>query len=72
MNIKNLMQELHDSSTEKEKQIVEGKIKLQFSLLSESEKKEVQKHFMEGLDEKLSQANSIIKKADDFLEIAEI
>ena len=39
MDIKQLMQQMHNASSEQEKKRIENEIKLQFSLLSDEEKK---------------------------------
>ena len=49
MDIKKIMSEYHDAS-ESEKAIMREKIGNDFSLLSEDEKKEVQRIFLESLD----------------------
>jgi predicted transcriptional regulator len=72
MDIKNLMQQMHDASSEQEKALVVEKIKSGFYLLSDSEKKEVRESFVDGLDVKLKEANNLIHKIDVALEISEI
>jgi predicted transcriptional regulator len=72
MDIKNLMQQMHDTQSEAEKNRIGEEIKSRFSLLSDSEKKEVQKNFMEGWDAKLKEADALIEKIDIALEIEEI
>ena len=72
MDIKQLMQQMSNSLTEQEEKRIEEEIKLQFSLLSDEGKKAVQKDFLEGLDEKLEEADKLIKKIDIALEISEI
>ena len=63
---------MSNSSNAQEEKRIEDEIKLQFSLLSDEEKKAVQKEFMKGLDEKLEEADKLIKKIDIALEISEI
>jgi len=72
MDIKQLMQQMHNASSEQEKKNIEEKIQLQFSSLSDAEKKTVQKEFLEGLDTKLKEVDKSIKKIDIALEISEI
>jgi predicted transcriptional regulator len=72
MDIKNLMQQMHEAQSEEEKNRIGEEIKSRFSLLSDSEKKEVQKNFMQGLDAKLKEADALIAKIDIALEIEEI
>jgi len=63
---------MSNSSNAQEEKRIEDEIKLQFSLLSDEGKKVVQKEFMKGLDEKLEEADKLIKKIDIALEISEI
>jgi len=72
MDIKHLMQKMHDASTEKEKLSIKNEILSQFNSLSESEKETVRNEFMEGLDIKLQEAEKLIKKIDIALELSEI
>ena len=72
MDIKQLMQQMHNALSEQDKKIIEEKITSLFSSLSEQEKKAVQKEFLTGLDEKLEEADKLIKKIDLALEISEI
>ena len=72
MNIKDLMQQMHNASSEQEKVQIEKKIRLLVFSLSETEKKDVKKMFLAGLDEKLNEADRLIKKVDVALEISEI
>jgi len=62
MNIKKLMQKMHDATTEEEKLSITNEILSQFNSLSESEKETVRNEFMEGLNEKLTEAEKLIKK----------
>jgi len=72
MDIKRLMQRMHDATNEKEKLDIKNEILSQFNSLPESEKETVRKEFMEGLDEQLKKADELIKKIDIALEIDEI
>lgn len=65
------MQQMHDAS-DQEKKIIEKKIQSQFSALSDVEKEEVRKEFLEGWDEKLAEADRLINRIDIALEISEI
>ncbi|GHV29359.1 hypothetical protein FACS1894177_00110 [Bacteroidia bacterium] len=64
MEIKQLMQKMHDASNEQEKALVKKEIISLFSSLSEPEKETVRKEFLEGLDEKLKEADELIEKMD--------
>jgi hypothetical protein len=72
MDIKQLMQQMHNAQSEQEKNLIKEEIKSQFSSLSDSEKEEVRNSFMEGLNEKLEEADKLISKIDIALEISEI
>jgi len=72
MDIKYLMQQVHDASTEKEKDFILKEVESQFSVLSEFDKKKVQKEFLEGLDLKLKEADELINKVDIAIEISQI
>lgn len=72
MDIKLLMKQMHNASNEQEKNLIKEKIKSQFSSLSDSEKEKVRNSFKESLDEKLKEADNLIKRTDIALEIAEI
>lgn len=66
------MKQMHNASNEQEKNLIKEKIKSQFSSLSDSEKEKVRNSFKESLDEKLKEADNLIKRTDIALEIAEI
>ena len=72
MDIKQLIQQMHNALDEQEKKRIENEIKSQFSLLSDEEKNFVQKEFLENLDRKLEDADKLVKKIDIALEISEI
>jgi len=72
MDIKKLMQKMHDATTEEEKSSILNEIVSQFNSLSESEKETVRNEFMEGLNEKLKKAEELIKKVDIAIEVSEI
>jgi hypothetical protein len=72
MDIKLLMQQMHNASTEQEKNLISEKIKSQFFSLSDSEKEDIRKSLKESLDEKLKEADSLMNRIDIALEIAEV
>jgi len=72
MEIKNLMQKMHDAATDTEKLRIKNEMLSQFNSLSESEKKIVRNEFMQSLDEKLKEADELIKKIDIAVEISQI
>jgi len=72
MDIKQLMQKMHDATTEKEELSIKNEIISQFNLLSEPEKETVRNEFMIGLDEKLREADELMKKVDIAIEISQI
>jgi len=72
MDIKKLMQKMHDAATEKEKSGIKNEILSQFNSLTEQDKDIVRNEFMEGLDGKLKEAGELIKRVDIALEIEEI
>jgi hypothetical protein len=71
MDIKSLMQQMHDAD-DRNKERIKNEISSQFSSLTEEEKEAVREAFMQGLDAKLEEANRLIKKVDIALEIDEI
>ena len=72
MDIKNLMQKMHDATTNKGKLSIKNEILSQFNSLSESEKEIVRNEFMEGLDAKLREAEVLIKEIDIAIEISKL
>ena len=72
MDIKQLMLQMSNSSSEREEKRIEDEIALQFSLLSDEEKKVIQKEFLNELNAKLDEVDKAIKKIDIALEISEI
>jgi hypothetical protein len=72
MNIKQLMQDMHNASNEEEKKVIEEKIKSQFSSLSEPEQKAVKTAFLNGLDSKLKEADDLFDRVDVALVVSEI
>ena len=63
---------MHDNNNEEDRLIVKNEILSQFNLLSESEKEIVRSEFMNGLNEKLKEAEELIKKIDIATEISKI
>ena len=72
MDIKQLMQKMHEATTEEEKESVKDEIGEQFSFLSDSEKEEVRKEFLSSLDEKIEEAKETLERVDIFIEMSEI
>jgi len=72
MEIKKLMQKMHNATDKKEKLSIKNEILSQFNLLSESEKEDVRNEFMEGLDVKLKEAEDLIKRVDFVIELSNI
>ena len=66
------MQKMHDAATDTEKLRIKNEMLSQFNSLSESEKKIVRNEFMQSLDEKLKEADELIKKIDIAVEISQI
>ena len=64
MEIRNLMQKMHNAATEKEKWHIIREIDARFPTLSDLEKMQVQKDFLESLDEKFKEVDKLIKKVD--------
>ena len=71
MDIRSLMQEMHNARTKKSKEIVIEKIKTQFNALNDLEKEEVKKSFIESLDEELENARKKLKEIDMKIEMME-
>jgi hypothetical protein len=72
MDIKNLMQQLHDAPDGQTKEKVIEKIKSQFASLGDSEKEEVRKVFTASWDEKLEYTGKKLEEIDLKLEMMEI
>jgi len=72
MDIKSLMQKMHDASTDVEKLSIKNEILSQFNLLSDLEKEIVRNDFMSGLDNKLKEADELMDKVDIAIEISQI
>jgi len=63
MNIKQILHDYHHASAS-EKVTIETLLKFEFQSLSNEEKKEVQKVFLECLDTKINEAKSLIGEAE--------
>ncbi|GHT31812.1 hypothetical protein AGMMS49574_14200 [Bacteroidia bacterium] len=68
MDIENLLQEMHDASTESEKQIVETKVKEQFDALSDLEKKEVKETFLKSWENAIAEGRKTLARVDREIE----
>jgi uncharacterized protein YaaR (DUF327 family) len=62
MDIKKLMQEIHNAPGKEEKECVQEKIKAQFSSLSEEEKEHVRREFISSWDEKIVETKKALEK----------
>ncbi|MGV8094513.1 MAG: DUF5053 domain-containing protein [Mangrovibacterium sp.] len=72
MDIRVLMQKMHDAESDAEKDFIQEEISKEFSSLSEEDKKAVRKVFLEALDEKIEEARRVINKTDVMIAISEI
>jgi hypothetical protein len=72
MDIKDLMQKMHKADTDEEKGLIKSEIEKQFSSLSEFEKEEVRKAFINSWDEKIIDAKELLDKVDVYIEMSEI
>lgn len=72
MDIIKLMQELHNASTEAEKEAIVDKIKQLFSSLTDADKELVRKEFSKAWDRKLEETKTVLDKVDIALELEEI
>ena len=72
MDIKELMQEMHEAQSEEEKEEIIEKVKFQFSSLTEHEQEEVRKTFLIMWDEKLEYTKKRLEEIDLKLEMMEI
>jgi len=71
MDIRNLMQEMHEAQNEDVKEKVIEKIKSQFNSLNDLEKEEVKKSFIASLDEMLAYTKKKLEEFDLKLEMTE-
>ena len=72
MNIKELLQRMHDAQDEEQKRVVEQEIARQFELLSDAEKDIVRNEFMVSLDDRLAYTKEKLAEIDISLDIMEI
>ena len=72
MNIKELLQRMHDAQDEEQKRVVEQEIARQFELLSDAEKDIVRNEFMVSLDDRLAYTKEKLVEIDISLDIMEI
>ena len=68
MNIIKILQDYHNVP-ENEKRNIEKQVKMDFQLLSDKEKKEVQRIFLKFLDEKIYEAESLIEEVNYEMEL---
>jgi vacuolar-type H+-ATPase subunit E/Vma4 len=71
MEIKQLMQKMHDAQTEEEVEELKREIISRYTSLSDAEKEAVKKDFLDGLDKKLKEADQLMEKIDKTLTISE-
>ena len=69
MDIIKIMQQYH-SANETGKRGIEKQVKTMFQLLSDKEKREVQKMFLNSFDDKINQAGALIEEANSKMELA--
>jgi hypothetical protein len=72
MDIKALMQRIHDAANDEERERIQEEIVSGFSSLSEEEKKVVRKDFIDGMDAKIEEGKRLIEKVDIELAISEV
>jgi len=72
MNIKELMQRMHDAQDEEQSRVVEQEIARQFELLSDAKKDIVRNEFMVSLDDRLAYTKEKLAEIDISLDIMEI
>jgi hypothetical protein len=61
MDIKKMMAEYHDASAE-QKKVIENRIQSEYSTLSDSGKKDVQRLFLDDIDEKVTELKEVVLK----------
>jgi len=71
MDIRSLMQEMHDAPNEEAKEIIDEKIKSQFAALSDLEKEKVRQEFNAAWDEELEYARKKLIEIDRKIEMLE-
>lgn len=72
MDIKKIMQKMHETSSEIEKKQIFDEVKTEFSSLTEEEKKNVRESFLLSLDDKLEESKQALKEIDLKIEMMEI
>lgn len=72
MDIEYLINKMHASKTEEEKESIKDEIRKQFSSLPDAEREEVKRMFLASLDRKLEEAKEVLNKVDIAIEMAEI
>jgi len=72
MDIKKVMQEMHEASSEAEKKQIIDKVKTEFNYLTEEEKKNVRELFLLSLDNKIEESKKALKEIDLKIEMMEI
>jgi phosphorylcholine metabolism protein LicD len=72
MDIKKLIQEMNNATTEDERKQIEEKINNSFSSLTADEQQAVRDAFVKIVDDRLQDASELIKKTDVFLAMHEI
>jgi len=72
MDIKKVMQEMHNASSDVEKKQIIDKVKKEFNSLSEEEKKNVRELFLLSLDNKIEESKKTLKEIDLKIEMMEI
>ena len=72
MDIVFLMQKMHSSNNEFEKESVKKEIENMFSLLSDEEKETVRKKFLSSLHKKVAEGKRLIYHVDEYLKLADV
>ena len=72
MDIRILMEMLSNTQDSKERESIKNEISVQFSALSEEEKKHVRAEFIKSLDEKIEEARTFLNEVDLKIEMLEI
>jgi hypothetical protein len=72
MDIKKIMQEMHNAPSEVEKKQIIDRVKTIFNSLTEEEKKNVRELFLLSLDDKIEESKNTLKEIDLKIEMMEI
>ena len=72
MDIRKKIQQMHEASSNAEKEIVEEEIKNMFNSLSDSDKELIRNEFNKAWDEKLEETKAFLKKIDIAIKIEEL